>query len=103
MEILALTIALCFAVFMYFQERYKKKVAYSMHIQERTEEAETLDFGVVLYDDESFDQWALKLDRAYSIAEARRAFNNQRMIQANKQVMEEAQKARDDKKVVPLK
>lgn len=90
--IIAASIIFCFMVHLYFQERHKKKVSYMVHVTERTEEAETLDFALTLFDDESMGKWAEKLERAYSIAEARRGFNNQRMIELNKRAME-AQKA----------
>lgn len=99
---LAIAILICFGIHTYLQERHKKKVAYVVHVTERTEEAETLDFAVHLFDGETPGQWAFKLEQAYSIAEARRGFNNQRMIEANKRIYEEAQQARADKKVLPL-
>lgn len=81
MEVLALAIVVCFLTHLYFQERTKRKVAYVMHIQERTEEAETLDFAVSLFEDETVQDWGFKLERAYSIAEARRGYNNKRMME----------------------
>ena len=93
-------IVACFILHLYFQERHKRKVAYVMHIQERTEEAETLDFAVTLFEDESMGKWSEKLERAYSIAEARRSFNNQRMMAEYKKGQEDAKKA---DKITPLK
>lgn len=87
---LAVVLGICFLIHTYLAERVKKKVAYVMHISERTEEAETLDFAVNLFEDESMGKWAEKLERAYSIAEARRGFNNQRMMADHKRVMDEA-------------
>lgn len=73
-------IVACFAVYMYFQERYKKRVSYVVHIQERTEEAETIDFAVTLFEDETQGTWDEKMAKAFGMAEARRGFNNQRLI-----------------------
>lgn len=100
MDLLVLVIFGCFVLHLYFQERHKRKVAYVMHIQERTEEAETLDFAVTLFEDEPMIKWQEKLERAYSIAEARRRFQNDRMMAEYRRVQEEAEKA---KKVTPLK
>ena len=99
MEVLAFVIGSCFALHLYFQERHKKRVAYVVHVQERTEEAETLDFAVTLFEDETLGKWSEKLERAYSIAEARRGYNNSRMIAEYKRVQDEAAAS---KKVVPL-
>lgn len=99
---LALSILFCFLLHTFLQERHKKKVSYVVHVTERTEEAETLDFAVHLFDDEPFVKWQEKLERAYSIAEARRGYNNHRMIEANKRIYEESQQAKADKKVVPM-
>ena len=68
-----------------------------MHIQERTEEAETLDFAVSLFEDESEEQWFKKIGKAFKMAEDRRAFNNQRMIEIQNKIREEA------KNITPLK
>jgi hypothetical protein len=96
---LAVAIAVCFALHLYFQERHKKKIAYVVHVQERTEEAETLDFAVSLFEDETLGKWAEKLERAYSIAEARRGYNNKRMLDEYNRVQAEA---KESKKIVPL-
>lgn len=100
MEGIALSIIVCFFLHLFFQERHKRKLSYAVHIQERTEEAETIDFAVSLFEDETMGKWAEKLERAYSIAEARRAFNNNRMMMEHKRIIEEAEKA---KKTIPLK
>jgi hypothetical protein len=76
----------------------KRKPSYVVHVQERTEEAETLDFGVTLFEDESLGKWAEKLERAYSIAEARRAFNNQRMQQEYAELQKKAKEEAASKK-----
>lgn len=94
MEILALAIVFCFLVHTYLTEKVKRKVAYVVHVQERTEEAETLDFAVHLFDDESPQDWAFKLERAYSIAEARRKYQNERMLK----LYEEAKKKAEEEK-----
>ncbi len=74
-----------------------------MHISERTEEAETLDFAVHLFEDETLGKWAEKLERAYSIAEARRGHNNARMIQEHQRVMAEAKKQQEESKIALMK
>lgn len=79
------------------QEAKQKKLAYAIHIQERTEEAETLDFAVNLFDDETMEEWAFKLERAYSIAEARRAYNNKRVTEEYNRMLKEAEEAKLNK------
>ncbi len=102
MTLLAVVLFVCFVVHTYLAEKVKRKVAYTMHIQERTEEAETLDFAVHLFEDETPHEWSFKLERAYSIAEARRGFNNKRMQDA---YLEAKKMAEEEKKsnVTPLK
>jgi hypothetical protein len=78
------------AFYFYFQERNKKKVAYVLHIQERTEEAETLDFAVTLYQDETPGIWREKMEYAFKASEERRKFNNDRLLEAYKIRQEEA-------------
>jgi hypothetical protein len=89
----------CFFVWVFLQERNKKKVAYTVHVQERTEEAETLDFAVHLFDDETEGKWLEKLNKAFKLAEDRRGFNNQRMQLEYAKMQKEAAEA----KAVPFK
>ncbi len=105
-----LAIAFCY---FFLQERTRKdliarqnlipKVAYQVHIQERTEEAETLDFAVNLYEGEPSIKWKERLEIAYSIAQARRQQMNDLMIQQmaelKKQAAEEAEAKKKDLKL----
>jgi len=102
MEILAGAIVLCFLIHTYLAEKIKRKVSYTVHIQERTEEAETLDFAVHLFDDESMQDWAFKLERAYSIAEARRGYQNDRMLKLIEDAKKKAAKEKESN-ITPLK
>lgn len=103
MEILAGALVLCFIIHTYLAEKVKRKVAYIMHIQERTEEAETLDFAVHLFEDESMQDWSFKLERAYSIAEARRSFNNKRMQDEYLRMKKQAEDEKSKSNITPLK
>ena len=89
----------CFTIWAWLQERNKRKIAYVMHIQERTEEAETLDFAVNLFADESESEWKTKMNKAFLLAETRRSFNNERMMQE----YAKAQKAQAEAQAVPFK
>lgn len=80
---------LAVGIHFYLQERNKRKVATVLHIQGRTEEAETFDFAVTLFEDESVGKWEERIQLFCSIQERRRAFNNERMAKA----MEEHRKA----------
>lgn len=102
MEILAGAIVLCFLIHTYLAEKIKRKVAYTVHIQERTEEAETLDFAVHLFDDESLQDWSFKLERAYSIAESRRSYQNERMLKLIEDAKKKAAKEKESN-ITPLK
>jgi uncharacterized membrane protein len=103
MEFLAYVILGCFLLHLYVTERVKRKVAYTINISERTEEAETINFAVHLFDDEPFLKWQEKLERAYSIAEARRAYNNKRMMDEYQRVQAEAKKAKEEGKITSFK
>lgn len=99
MEIMAIAIVCCFLIHTVLQERVRRKVSYTVHVQERTEEAETIDFAVHLFEDETHGKWMEKLNKAFKMAEDRRAFNNHRMMEEYKKMQEEAAQA----KVVPMK
>ncbi len=80
----------------YLQQKDKRRHAFTVHIQGRTEEAETLDFAVTLFEDETQGQWEAKMEKAFHLSEKRRSFNNQRILD----IMEaEKQKLKDIKKI----
>lgn len=81
----------------YFQERHKRRIAYIVHINERTEEAESLDFAVTLFDDEPVSSWELKLNKAFDLCEKRRSYNNARMLAEYKKIEDEAALAKKKK------
>lgn len=76
------------ALHLYLTHKDKRKVDAIVHIQERTEEAETLDFAVTLFQDESRQDQLMKLDRFFTIAENRRQRNNE-IVQAKFREMQE--------------
>lgn len=96
MVFLTIVGAACFLLHTWLHERVKRRVSYSINIQERTEEAETLSFSVNLFEDESMGSWSEKLERAYSIAEARRAFNNNRMMAEYDRIQKQAADAKKE-------
>lgn len=58
----------------------KARLAHSVvHVQQRTEEAETLDFAITLFLDESPEQRETRILEVCEIAERRRKYNNDRM------------------------
>lgn len=77
-----------------------RKLSYSVHVQARTEEAETMDFAVNLYGDESGEDWKKKLETAFEMSEARRGFNNMRMQEEYARIQKEAQEAAKAKEKV---
>ena len=89
----------CFLAYIYFTQKDKRKLGFTVHVTERTEEAETLDFATHLYEDESFEKWREKLNVAYKFAEDRRKFNNDRMMA----LYAEAEKAKKENTVTPFK
>lgn len=97
MALFTFTLAAIAATYFYLQERTKKKVAYIVHVQGQTEQAETLDFAVHLFEDESDDKWQEKLYKAFEIQEKRRAFNNDRLMRDNQKRFEEIEALRKDK------
>lgn len=92
---LAVALVACFVIYIYFTQRDKRKLAFVANITEQTEEAETINFAVHLFDDETEDKWLEKMGKAFKMAEDRRSFNNQRMME----MIEKAQK----ETVTPLK
>lgn len=92
---LALALVLCFIVHTYLVQKDKRKLAFVANITEQTEEAESINFAVHLFDDESEEKWLEKMGKAFKMAEDRRGFNNKRMME----MIEEAQK----QTVTPLK
>ncbi len=76
----------------------KRRLSYTLHIQGRTEESETMDFGVQLFEDETLLQWREKIYRAFSIQEERRAYQNQRMQELYAKAKAEAEKAKAEEK-----
>lgn len=101
---LALVILACFIVHTVLQERVKRKVSYTVHVQERTEEAETLDFAVHLFEDETAGKWQEKLNVAFDVAEGRRKFNNERILKMQEDAKERWAKEQEAQgKVVAMK
>ena len=86
----------CFLVYMYFGQKDKRKLSFTVNVSEQTEEAEHMTFGVHLFEDESEEMWVEKLNKAFKIAEDRRGFNNKRMLDLMEQ-------ARSKEKIAPLK
>ncbi len=58
---------------------FSRVVSANVHIQAKTEDAEHVDFGVTLYEDESEEEVADKLEKFFLLAEGRRKYNNDRM------------------------
>lgn len=80
MEIGYALLALVAIAHFWLQERNKRKISYTLHVQGHTEQAEVLDFSVVLYTDETEAQWEEKVNKCFAIQEKRRGFNNERML-----------------------
>jgi hypothetical protein len=97
--VLALALVFCFSLYIYFTQKDKRKLGFTVHVTERTEEAETLDFATHLYEDETQDKWQEKLNIAFKMAEDRRSYNNKRMMD----LYAEAQKAKEENKVTAFK
>ncbi len=57
-----------------------RKVAYTVHIQGRTEQDETMDFAVTLLQDETPEERQAKIDGAFEMREARLKFQNDRVL-----------------------
>lgn len=91
---LAAALVLCFIVYTYLAQRDKRKLAFVANITEQTEEAESINFAVHLFDDEPEEKWLEKMGKAFKMAEDRRGFNNKRMME----MIEQAQK----ENVLPL-
>jgi len=81
MELFSGVFLVCFFAWLFFANKDKRKLAFTVHVQERTEEAENLDFGVQFFADETEDKWREKLEVAFRMAEERRSFNNKRMME----------------------
>lgn len=92
---LAVALVACFIIYTYLTQKDKRKLAFVANITEQTEEAESINFAVHLFDDESEDRWLEKMGKAFKMAEDRRSFNNKRMME----MIEKAQK----EAVTPLK
>jgi len=92
---LSVALVACFVIYIYFTQKDKRKLAFVANITEQTEEAETINFAVHLFDDETEDKWLEKMGKAFKMAEDRRSFNNKRMME----MLEKAQK----QTVTPLK
>lgn len=90
MELFSLVVSLIAIVYFIDQWKRRKNVAHVVHIQERTEEAEVLDFTVTLFEGETQGQWLEKMNRAYEIAEGRRSFNYDRMMKLSQEAKENA-------------
>lgn len=63
----------------FIEQSQKKKVAYTVHIQGRTEQDEHMDFAVVLFEDDKAN-WARKLQGAFELREERLKFQNERVL-----------------------
>jgi len=86
LEIIVAVLGAAHLYLAHFKDR--RKVDSVVHIQERTEEAETLDFSVTLFQDETPEAQRLKMEKYFLIAEDRRARNNN-IAQALFQEMQE--------------
>lgn len=87
--------ACCYLANSIYDRFFAKKVAYSVHVQGQTAEAETIDFCVNLYSDESEEKWTEHLGTALKLQEQRRIQNNaqtQARIEESKRLFEEAKK-----------
>lgn len=85
---LAIVIAAIIYAFVHTKDKKKLKAICSLHSQ--TEEAEGLNFQVNLYECDNDDMVAKKLNSLFEIAEARRAFNNERIRAQMTKAQEEA-------------
>lgn len=74
--------------FVHTKDKRKLKAICSLHSQ--TEEAESLNFQVNLYEDDNDEAVAKKINSLFEIAEARRSFNNERLREHMKKAQEEA-------------
>lgn len=70
-----------------------REVAFLVHVQGRTESNEHMDFAVSLYADESVGAWKEKLGQAFELREWRLKFQNERMLDLERQIAEENEKA----------
>lgn len=91
MSFAAALIALVYAFSKYKEQNEKRKVHSVVHVQARTEEAETLDFAITLFADESPGSRQDKINEAFELCEVRRKFNNDRLQQMFKEQQELAE------------
>ena len=96
-----MTLALLIAALAYvaanIYDRIQKKIAYSVHVQGKTESDEVMDFTVILYQKESIESWKQRLETAFELKEWRLQYQNKRMQELDaelKQKIEEAKKAK---------
>jgi len=97
MMTLALLIAALAYVAANIYDRIQKKIAYSVHVQGKTESDEVMDFTVILYQKESIESWKQRLETAFELKEWRLQYQNKRMQELDaelKQKIEEAKKAK---------
>ena len=100
MNELAFVIAVLGALhFLVGPKRYRKADA-TVHIQAKTEDAETVDFAVVLFADETVEQQEAKMRKYFDMTESRRKFNNDRLQEIYCQAQQELEAS---KKVAPIK
>lgn len=82
MEHLALAILVIGLIHLLIKKREAKErgnVHSVLHIQAKTEEAETMDFAINLLKSESNEDHSKKIDQIFAITELRRRFNNDRL------------------------
>jgi neutral trehalase len=59
----------------------RRRVHSILHVQCKTEDAETMDFAITLFQDESAESKQIRIQEVFEVCEARRKFNNDRMQQ----------------------
>lgn len=88
------------AVHFYLQEKNKRRLAYTAHIQGQTEQAESMTFAVTLFEDETEAEWQKKLDKALYLTEKRRSFQNERLLNIQRLEQERLMKAKEAKQEI---
>lgn len=90
---LVLTALVIAGVHFWLQERHKRPNDAVLHIQGQTEQAEAFDFAITLFKDEDEFEQSAKILRFCNMIEARRKFNNDRLVAEQKAFQEKMAKA----------
>lgn len=95
--ILSLVIGIVGIGYLYLNFKDRRAVDATVHIQERTEEAETLDFAIMFFRDETELQRKQKLLRYTEVAEWRRGENNRRLMEETLKRQQEIEKIKAER------